>query len=104
MVVGMICMGKERTEIVPVFFDIFDLAHMTLVEIQVVVGDDLIDTFFSKLVHLSGLNLHDRSFLFGGINFRVLGVYVHCPEEHIAVLREQISDKLEDAQNFVFIR
>jgi len=47
MIIRVLFVRQEGAEIVPKFFDIGYLAHMTLIEIQIVVCDNLINTLFS---------------------------------------------------------
>ena len=47
MIIRVLFVRQEGAEIVPEFFDIGYLAHMTLIEIQIVVCDNLINTLFS---------------------------------------------------------
>jgi hypothetical protein len=61
---------------------------MTLVEIQVVISDNLIDALFCQVVDFTGLHLQDRSLLFCCINFWMLRVDMNCPEQIIAFLCE----------------
>ena len=103
VIVGMFFMRNVGIEIISVLVYISDLPYMTVIEVQVVIGDDLIYTFLCEFIDFSGLYLYDSSLLFGSVNLRMLRIYVYCPEQHIALLRKQVSDELEYTKNFIFI-
>ena len=88
-------MRKERAEIISVLFDISDFSNMTAVKIQKIICYNLVNTFLSKVVYLSCLNLKNGSLLFGCIYFRMLWIYVNCSKKRKCFLMKDMSHELK---------